>query len=167
MLVSKKPKSSLLPLHWQHRFIQECRNISQWSKDRSTKQGSLIVHPQHRTILATGYNGFTDGMDDNDPTLHERPLKYTYCEHAERNALYNCCRYGVATEGCVMFVTGWSCPDCARGIIRSGISALYIDGASVGGDFDTRWKPVTQHSNVMFRKAGVKIIVVDSPSDGG
>lgn len=150
-----------LSLKWQQRFIRIAREISTWSKDRSTKHGTVIINPTTRAILSTGYNGFPEGIDDNDDALHERPLKYSYAEHSERNAIYHCSRAGVPTEGCALFVTGWPCPDCARGIVRSGIKAVYIDGDSIGGDFDTRWKEVTKISEVIFNKAGVQVVIVD------
>lgn len=150
-----------LSLKWQQRFIRIAREISTWSKDRSTKHGTVIINPHTRAILSTGYNGFPEGIDDSDDALHERPLKYSYAEHSERNAIYHCSRAGVPTEGCALFVTGWPCPDCARGIIRSGIRHVFIDGASIGGDFDIRWKEVTTISAKMFNAAGVTVTIVD------
>lgn len=145
---------------WDIRFIEVARLISQWSKDRSTKHGCVIVDPKTRAILSTGYNGFPRDIDDEIEARHERPLKYSYTEHSERNAIYHCARAGVATEGCHLYVTGWPCADCARAIIQSGITHVFIDGASIGGDFDIRWKEVTDISKEMFIEAGVMVTIV-------
>lgn len=148
---------------WQSRFIKIAREIASWSKDKSTKHGCVIVDPHTRAILSTGYNGFPRNIDDEVESRHERPEKYSWTEHAERNAIYHCARSGVGTEGTVLFITGWSCPDCARAIIQAGITHVYIDGASLGSSFDQRWAEVTSISKKMFQEAGVEVFIVDDP----
>ena len=51
----------------------------------------------------------------------ERPEKYYWFEHAERNSIYNAARIGVSTKGSKMYMTcGVPCADCARAIINAG-----------------------------------------------
>jgi dCMP deaminase len=145
---------------WHERFISIARTVSSWSKDRSTKHGCVIVDPNTRAILSTGYNGFPRDIDDDIDERHERPLKYSYTEHSERNAIFHCARAGVAIEGCHLYVTGWPCPDCCRAIIQSGIVQVFIDGASLDSDFDIRWKEVTTISKEMFNEAGINVTIV-------
>jgi len=71
---------------WDARFMNLARHISEWSKDRSTKVGVVIVGPENE-VRALGYNGFPRGIDDDAPDRHERPEKYLWVEHAERNAI--------------------------------------------------------------------------------
>ena len=40
-------------------------------------------------IRSTGYNSFPKGLNDDLQERQERPEKYYWIEHAERNALYN------------------------------------------------------------------------------
>lgn len=97
--------------------------IAQWSKDRSTQVGCVIVGPDNE-IRTTGYNGFPRGVDDELDERHARPLKYKWTEHAERNAIYNAARVGIPLNGCRMYVPWFPCMDCARAIVQSGIVHL-------------------------------------------
>ena len=100
------------------------------SKDRSRRVGAVIVDPIGG-VLTTGYNGFPRGINDDIEYRHERPAKYRYTEHSERNAVYQAARRGVATEGCTMYT--WAegsgigvCSDCARAIIQAGIIRVVL-----------------------------------------
>ena len=44
----------------------------------------------------------------------ERPVKYMYFEHAERNAIFTAARHGIRTEGATLYVQALPCVDCAR-----------------------------------------------------
>ena len=43
-------------MSWDQKFLQLAFNIAEWSKDRSTKVGCVIVGPNNE-IRSTGYNG--------------------------------------------------------------------------------------------------------------
>lgn len=114
-------------------------HIAAWSKDRSTKVGAVIVGPDN-DVRATGYNGFPRGIDDDIGNRHDRPHKYRWTEHAERNAIYNAARGGVALAGCRMYLPWFPCMDCARAIVQSGLSELValepdVTHATWGEDF--------------------------------
>lgn len=108
---------------WDARFMELAGVIANWSKDRSRKTAAIIVGAA-KEIRAVGYNGFPRGVDDNIDHRHERPAKYKWTEHAERNAIYNAARIGVSVSGCTMYLPWYPCMDCARAIIQSGISEL-------------------------------------------
>ena len=108
---------------WHKRFMEVAELVATWSKDPSTKTGAIVVGPD-REIRATGYNGLVRGVDDNKPERMERPTKYDFFEHAERNAIYNACLTGTSLKGCVMYATHAPCTDCARAIIQSGIKMV-------------------------------------------
>ena len=104
---------------WDLRFLDQAYSISLWSKDRSTKTGSVIVRDNR--ILTTGYNGFPPGCDDEVPERHERPAKYLWTEHAEGNAMFQAARFGISLEGATMYNTFPPCAPCTRGIVMCGI----------------------------------------------
>lgn len=108
---------------WDRRFLELAHSVGAWSKDRSAKAGCVIVGPD-RLIRSTGYNGFVRGVDDEVPSRHERPIKYSWTEHAERNAIYNAARLGIAIEGCTAYVNWFPCIDCARALVQVGIVRL-------------------------------------------
>ena len=86
----------------------------------------------------------------------ERPLKYSYVEHAERNAIYNAARIGVSTKGCTMYLTcDIPCADCARGIINAGIIKIYAKKGA--GAKSKKWDESSKRSMQMFKEAGVEV----------
>lgn len=145
---------------WHGRFMEVAKLVSTWSKDPSTKAGAIVVGPD-REIRATGYNGLVRGVDDDVSERMERPTKYDFIEHAERNAIYNACLTGVSLKGCVMYVTLPPCTDCARAIIQSGIkmvvtNQLKVDASTPAGT----WRDKLSFSEQMFREAGVDYKVI-------
>lgn len=108
---------------WIARFSEMAQLVSTWSEDPSTGVGAVIVTLEG-DILSTGWNGLPRGVKQA-PERFERPEKYYYFEHAERNAIYNATRNGVSLRDSCIVTTHFPCPDCARGIIQSGIKTVY------------------------------------------
>lgn len=125
---------------WNKKFIGLAKFVAEWSKDRSTKVGCVIVGKNHQ-VLSVGYNGFPRGVDDEVETRHERPAKYKWTEHSERNGIYNAARTGTALEGSTIYLNWYPCADCARAIIQSGIQKVVcgqkpdFDNPQWGADF--------------------------------
>ena len=113
--------------------------VASWSKDRSTKVGAVIVD-QRNVILAIGWNGFPRHVDDDVEERHERPIKYKWTEHAERNAVYNAASKGIEVFNATIYIPWYPCADCARAIIQSGIFEVVViepdwDDERWGDDF--------------------------------
>ncbi len=143
---------------WHLRFMEVAELVSTWSKDPSTKTGAIVVGPD-REIRATGYNGFVRGVDDNKPERLERPTKYDFFEHAERNAIYNACLTGTSLKGCVMYATHAPCTDCARAIIQSGIKIVVTHEIIIDENTpNNTWRDKLIFSREMFKEAGVECI---------
>lgn len=113
-------------LSWDDYFLKIAATVALKSKDESSQIGAIIVGPD-KEIRSSGYNGFPRGMDDNDPAKQERPIKYKYFEHAERNAIYNAARFGASVLGCTMYCQWPPCSDCARAIVQTGIKRLVVE----------------------------------------
>lgn len=105
---------------WDEYFMEMCAVVARKSKDCGKHVGSVIVGPGHE-IRSTGYNGFPRGVDDSISTRHERPSKYMWTEHAERNSIYNAARNGVSLEGSTIYSSLYPCMKCMRGIVQAGI----------------------------------------------
>lgn len=145
---------------WDYRFMELAAHISTWSKDPSTKVGCVVVGPG-KEIRAQGYNGFPRNVNDNIAGRQMRPIKYAFYEHAERNAVYNACSFGVSLKDCTMYVTMPPCADCARAIIQTGIKQVYfmappVDATKV--ESVNNWRTTIHASFEMFEEAGVKVI---------
>jgi len=143
-------------MNWISYFRNIAHQVKLKSKDVNTKIGAVVVG-QDNEIVSTGYNSFPRGINDSFILRQERPEKYYWFEHAERNALYNAARIGVSTKNCKMFLTcGIPCADCARGIINSGITEIYCED-TLSGATGKKWEDHAERSIMMFNEAKVKI----------
>ena len=137
---------------WVDYFLSICDAVAKKSKDKSHKIGCVIVGVNHN-ILSTGFNGLPRRVLESDIRT-ERPIKYFFTEHAERNAIYNAARHGVALENSVLFVKGLPpCSDCARAIIQSGIRQVYVYFSKMNNS--PKWEAEFIHSKIMFEEARV------------
>lgn len=148
---------------WSKRFLKLAYNVSEWSKDNSTRTGAVIM-TQDGDPVSFGWNGIPPNVNDSEELVerHQRPLKYKYYEHAERNAIYGATKADLS--GCVMYCTHFPCHDCARGIIRKKIKTVVVDkkhGSSGDTGFNERWNDSFTDSRTMLIEAGVTIIEVD------
>ncbi len=141
-------------MNWLEYFIGIAEQIKLKSKDIKTQIGVIIVGPDNET-RSTGYNSFPRGIDDSIAERQERPEKYFWFAHAERNSLYNAARVGIPVGGCVMYMTcGVPCADCAIGIINSGISIIWVNRVEQDGN-NQKWLEHSKRSLQMFKEAGV------------
>lgn len=154
-----------MPTPWDVRFLELCVLIASWTKDRSQGVGVVIVGPD-REIRSTGFNGIPRGINDDLEARHERPEKYLWAEHAERNAVYNAARVGVPLKGCTAYMTGLPCMDCGRTMIQVGITKIvaWADAADSGfkqgkpGQRD--WAAERAKAKDMLREAGIELVEV-------
>lgn len=142
-------------LKWRSRFLKMAHETASWSKDSSSKVGCIIVNDDG-LVVSMGYNGIPRGIDDNIPERHERPNKYLWFEHAERNAIYQAIG---SLKGCSLFVTHVPCADCARAIVQTGINSVIIDRDSgIHSEFMERMGESGQASLTMFLEANINVI---------
>jgi dCMP deaminase len=145
------------PTKWDLRFLELAAFIGSWSKDRSAKTGCAFVGSD-LLIRSTGFNGFVRGVDDDQAHRHERPAKYSWTEHAERNAIYNASRLGVSLVGTTCYVNWFPCVDCARAIIQVGARRLV--GLEPDAN-DTKWGADFEFATAMFREVGLEVALFD------
>lgn len=146
------------------KYVAVARAVAAFSKDRSTQVGAIILGPDGEGG-PWGYNGFPRGCDDTDEFKHQRPEKYLWTEHAERNAIYNAARTGFSTKGCAMFVTHPPCMDCARAIVQSGIGmVVWPKGDELN---KARWGESNSAAIRLFDEVGVKYFEVDLGEQSG
>jgi dCMP deaminase len=150
---------------WDNRFMSLAREIATWSKDRSTKIGAVLVGP-NKEIRSTGYNGFPRMVEDSVEERHQRPTKYFFTEHAERNIIYHAARTGVSTEGCIIYVCGRPpCADCARAIIQAGIKEVIVETMEHKSRPEIDWEGNTKAATEMLREAGIIVRVVEKEKE--
>lgn len=142
---------------WNNRFMELAKHISTWSKDKSRGVGAVIVSDEKR-ILSIGFNGFPSGINDDIEERHQRPVKYKWTEHAERNAIYNAGKHGISLQGATMYVTLFPCTDCARAIIQSGIKMLITKAPNFN---DSKFGEDFKVSQEMLNEANVGILLIE------
>lgn len=128
--------------------------VADRSRDKNTKVGCVIMRNEYP--LTWSWNGFPRNIDDSVNERYERPLKYTFTEHAERNAINNCARGGISTEGVIMYTTLFPCHECARSIIQAGIRmVVYCEEPS------ERFIESSEYARVMFKEANVEMLKIE------
>lgn len=140
---------------WDNRFFSMCELVASWSEDPSRKVGCVIVESAN-VVIATGYNGLPRGIDHSDPIRFNKNTgeKYIWFEHAERNAIFNAARVGVAIKGAVLYCSLFPCAHCARAIIQSGISEVRTFAYDESDPKFGKEFPITE---TMFKESGVKL----------
>ncbi len=148
-------------MNWTDYFLNIAEQIKLKSKDESTQIGAVVVG-KDKEILTTGYNSFPRGLRDDLPERQERPQKYFWIEHAERNAVYNAARIGVSLKESAIYLTsGLPCADCARAIINAGIKTVYCKRVCTTKNKD-KWLESQNMSLEMLGECGVDVIYYDS-----
>ena len=143
-----------MSIGWDEYFMSLVYLVAMKSKDEATNIGAVIVGPDNE-IRSTGYNSFPRGMNDNNIERQERPHKYYFFEHAERNAIYNAVRHGTSLKNCILYVQGIPCSDCARGVIQAGIKEVVYHDLWEKRDKADKWKKNAEMSLEMFAECGV------------
>lgn len=158
-------------MQWDDYFLTLTQIVALKSKDRSTKVGATIVGPDNQ-IISTGFNGFPIDVNDDVDERHQRPDKYLWTEHAERNAIFLAARRGSATEGCRMYLmfSPAPCVDCTRAVIQSGISEIITPKTKFDGVMDCKFEvslTMLEEAGVIVREADFNVESVLSEIVGG
>ena len=108
-------------------------------------------------LLLDHFLSVPKGPIDVLSTRWERPIKYQYVEHAERNAIYNAARVGTPTLGCSVFVSLAPCVGCTRALIQAGITKVY------GPAFDHKYDDIYHFdtAEVILKESGVEYVVTN------
>lgn len=140
---------------WDRRYMQMARLVSTWSKDPSSKIGSVAVG-KFGQILSTGYNGFPRSIEDLPERLEDRDTKLSLVVHAELNTVFNAGLVGVSLLGSTVYVYGLpTCSDCAKGLIQAGVVRVVVDAGRI--KVSDRWAESWSRSLKMFEEARVRI----------
>lgn len=104
-------------------YMDMAEVVARRSHDAETKVGAVLVNNRSGAIIATGFNGFVRGANDNHLPC-TRPLKYEFILHAEQNLIANCARHGISMEDCTLICTMSPCKLCMRLMINCGITKV-------------------------------------------
>jgi dCMP deaminase len=133
--------------------LQSCDPSTQNAAFLATSKGS----PYYTTFAV---NGLTIGAK-NLPERWERPLKYSFVEHAERASLYSAAYQGLRTKGQTLVCPWAACVDCARAIVQTGIAKLITHYR----ESSPRWDESIALADQILAEGGVEICIVDTKLD--
>lgn len=105
-------------------FLLLTDKIAERSKDNSTQVGAIFLNKNETAPRCFGYNGMPRGLDDNNRERLERPEKYFWFEHAERNGIYNGAREILDNK--TIISTFFPTMESARAIVSTGIKKVVV-----------------------------------------
>jgi dCMP deaminase len=123
------------------------------SDDHRTRVGAAVQFSAEPRDVCFGSNRFPQGVGANDARKSPEH-KARYIEHAERDVLFTCARYGFKTKGAVMYAPWFACCHCARAIIGAGIKEV-VGLMSLRSMTPARWSADIAAAHQMLGEAGV------------
>ncbi|MCG7420124.1 ComE operon protein 2 [Macrococcus epidermidis] len=111
-------------IQWKEYFMAQSQLLALRSTCTRLSVGATIV--KDNRIIAGGYNGSVSGevhcIDEGCYIENGHCIRTI---HAEMNALLQCSKMGVSTEGADIYVTHFPCIHCTKSIIQAGIKKIY------------------------------------------
>jgi len=144
------------------RFMYLAKQISTWSLVPKTKVGCVIVDPETENLKCIGYNCLVRDFDKSEKTdkYYEKPLKNVFMEHAERSAIYSAAESGTSIKNTFIFCTHFPCPECSRGILKSGVCTAVVLESSCNSYFRKSNALEIQQSKTILNNGIFKIIIL-------
>jgi dCMP deaminase len=124
------------------------------SPNRIRQVGAVLIARDGTEIAAC--NTFPPGVRDLEER-HAGDGRFVWMEHAERRAIFEAARRGVATAGAHLTTTFFPCIDCARALVDAGVAC--VDAPAPDFD-DPVWGSSFERSQVILREGGVEIRIV-------
>ena len=105
-------------------FMAQAVLLSLRSTCTRLEVGATLV--KDRRIIAGGYNGSVSGdvhcIDEDCYLVNGHCIRTI---HAEMNALLQCAKLGVSTDGGEIYVTHFPCLPCTKAILQVGIKKIH------------------------------------------
>jgi dCMP deaminase len=135
--------------------LAECDELAKQSPDPNTRVGCVIVGVDG-TTRSQGCNTFPDRIRML-PSRLLPPEKYSWIEHAERNAIYRAAQLGIALAACTLYVGHFPCISCARAIIQVGIREVVIGAKSAEAYEGSEYREEQKVAREILREAGISV----------
>ncbi len=138
-------------ISWDQYFMAQSHLLALRSTCTRLTVGATIVRDNR--IIAGGYNGSIAGgthcIDDGCYVIDNHCVRTI---HAEMNALLQCAKFRVPTDGAEIYVTHFPCLQCCKSLIQAGIKAVYY-----AEDYKNH-----PYALELFKQAGVKTEKVEA-----
>ncbi|MCM3360815.1 ComE operon protein 2 [Niallia sp. Sow4_A1] len=111
-------------ISWDEYFMAQSELLALRSTCTRLAVGATIV--RDKRIIAGGYNGSIAGgvhcIDEGCYVIDNHCVRTI---HAEMNAILQCAKFGVHTDGADIYVTHFPCLQCCKAIVQAGIKTVY------------------------------------------
>jgi len=146
---------------WDEYFLNLLDPLSKRATCDRGRCASIIVSPHH-TIISTGYVGAPPSQPHCDEVGHllhtvtdENGHAAQHCVrtlHAEENAILQCAKDGIKTEGATIYTKMMPCYNCAMRIVRVGIKRVVAQ----------KRYHTDQMTIKLFRDAEINLVIMDN-----
>ncbi len=131
------------------------------SPDPSTKNGAVLVGVDGH-ILVFGVNKFPKGIAETQSRLIDKEIKYRLVVHAENGAIFTAARCGKRVHGSTLYCPFYSCTECAKAIIQSGVKRVVGHAQLMAlASKHTTWVKSIIHAWDMLHESGVQCDLYD------
>lgn len=147
-----KEEREMERISWDQYFMAQSHLLALRSTCTRLMVGATVVRDNR--IIAGGYNGSIAGgvhcVDEGCYVIDNHCVRTI---HAEMNALLQCAKFGVPTEGAEIYVTHFPCLQCCKALIQAGIKTIYYAEAYKNHPY----------AEELFEQAGVRVkqVMVD------
>lgn len=111
-------------IEWDQYFMAQSALLALRSTCSRLSVGATIV--RDKRVIAGGYNGSVSGdvhcIDDGCFVVDNHCVRTI---HAEMNAILQCAKFGIATDGAEIYVTHFPCLQCTKMILQAGIKTIH------------------------------------------
>jgi dCMP deaminase len=101
-------------------FKEIVKLTSSRSSCKKLHVGCLLI--LNNRIISQGYNGHLPGCPHESIEENGHELATI---HAEQNALIDCAKRGVSTDGAEAYITHYPCINCAKLLLAAGIKKIW------------------------------------------
>lgn len=105
---------------WHEYFKQLTLITASRSPCDRLKVGCVLV--KDNRIISQGYNGFLPGAPHESKVVNNHEQATV---HAEQNAITDCAKRGVSSDGCDAYITHYPCVNCMKILCASGIKKIF------------------------------------------
>src|SRR5438132_5375679 len=106
-------------LSWDEYFISMALLTSFRSPSPKLQVGAVIIRDNR--VISTGYNGYFPGVPHISINVEDKEQNTV---HSEQNAIADAAKRGVSINQSTIYVTHYTCINCAKMIIASGIKEV-------------------------------------------
>ena len=110
-------------IDWDQYFMIQAALLASRSTCNRLSVGAVLV--RDKRIIAGGYNGSVSGdthcIDDG---CYLRNGHCVRTIHAEMNAILQCAKFGISTDGASLYVTDFPCLQCTKSLLQAGIKEI-------------------------------------------